>query len=173
MGLDRYTLEELKQKFRYNPENGRVYALNCGRWRNQTKEVNTKTPLGYYIFMWKLNEKVVPILAHRLAYELHTNSLLGNYIVDHDDQNKLNNKFSNLKKTDKNTNNKNLTMRKTNKSGVSGVEYRKYKSGREAWIATISVDKSRKYLGCFSDKKDAIKARKLAIVKYGFNKNHS
>ncbi len=112
-------------------------------------------------------------MAHRLAYELYHNTLLGEFIIDHDDQNKINNKINNLKKTTRNINNKNLTLRKNNRSGVSGAEYRKYKNGKEAWVTTISVNKSRKYLGCFHSKEEAIAARKLAIAKYGFNKNHS
>lgn len=51
---------------------------------------------------------------------------------------------------------------KNNTSGVSGVTWNKQ---MEKWTAEITINKKRKYLGTFSRKEDAIKARKDAEKK--------
>lgn len=53
--------------------------------------------------------------------------------------------------------------KKNNTSGFSGVSWDKERS---KWVAYIVIDKKRKKLGRFDDKKDAIKTRLLAEEKY-------
>ena len=53
-------------------------------------------------------------------------------------------------------------MSKNNTSGVTGVHWHKVK---KKWEATITEGK-KKYLGIFTNKEDAIKARKEAEIKY-------
>lgn len=55
---------------------------------------------------------------------------------------------------------------KNNKSGVTGVCLHKQKNGTYKWMAYISVNKTKKYLGDFDRKEDAIKVRKAAEEKY-------
>jgi hypothetical protein len=52
---------------------------------------------------------------------------------------------------------------KNNTSGYSGVTYRKEKN---QWIARITVNYKRIFLGYFETKEEAIKARKQAERKY-------
>lgn len=52
---------------------------------------------------------------------------------------------------------------KTNRSGQPGVHL---KGGRK-WVAEITSDGSRKFLGYFETKEEAIAARKAAEIKYG------
>ena len=61
------------------------------------------------------------------------------------------------------TNCRNQRVRKDNTSGFKGINFDKKKN---LWVARISVDKKRIYLGRFKDLSDAIKARKLAEEKY-------
>ena len=44
--------------------------------------------------------------------------------------------------------------------------------GAGKWQAQIKVKHGLKYLGIFTEKSDAIAARKAAEAKYGFHENH-
>lgn len=57
----------------------------------------------------------------------------------------------------------NQGIRKDNKSGITGVTFRK---DRNKWIARIRVNNKRIHLGNFNTKEEAIKARKDAEVVY-------
>lgn len=78
-----------------------------------------------------------------------------NRIIDHINQNTLDNRISNLRYATKQTNSMN--------SKVIGVSYRK---DTNKWSAMIVVNGKRILLGCFEDYDDAIIARKNAEEKY-------
>lgn len=59
-----------------------------------------------------------------------------------------------------------LINRRTPKSNTSGVKGVYWDKARSKWIAVIGINKKRIYLGAFSNKQDAIKARKDAEEKY-------
>lgn len=84
-------------------------------------------------------------------------------VTDHIDQNKKNNRSSNLRYATKSQNSFNGKVRKNNKSGIIGVSWcRKSKK----WKATIRVNRKKIHLGFFEDLKDAAKARFSAEEKY-------
>ena len=84
-------------------------------------------------------------------------------IVDHKNRNKKDNTVDNLRICNKSENAYNSKMRYDNKSGYTGVRYRK-DTGK--WTAEIK-NKCRKInLGCFEEKEDAINARIDAEKKY-------
>jgi hypothetical protein len=90
-------------------------------------------------------------------------------VVDHKYQVSLgvvDNRKSNLVICTKGENNKNLTLRTTNKSGHAGVTY---VESRKKWSAYITVNKIQKNLGYFNTYEDAVKAREAAEIKYNFN----
>lgn len=58
---------------------------------------------------------------------------------------------------------RNTRLRKTNKSGFKGVRWHK---ASNKWISTIGYNGKEIHLGVFSEKEDAIKARKEAENKY-------
>ena len=82
---------------------------------------------------------------------------------DHEDKNPLNNRRYNLRSATVTENNRNKSIAKNNKSGVTGVNFDKKSN---MWKAQIGINKSRIYLGLFSDKTDAIIARLKAEQKY-------
>lgn len=90
------------------------------------------------------------------------------YEPDHKDRDKLNNTIENLTQKTHSLNNHNKDKPKTNTSGVKGVGWHK---ASNKWIAQIKVNGQAIYLGLFTNKDDAIKARKDAEVKYGVNNN--
>lgn len=89
--------------------------------------------------------------------------------IDHINGDPADNRWKNLRDVSHQNNSLNQKLRKTNKSGTMGVHWCK----RDArWIAKITVNRDFKCLGYFTNKIDAIKARKEAEIKYGFHPNH-
>lgn len=91
------------------------------------------------------------------------------FLVDHQDQNGLNNSKSNLRETDKQGNARNTVKHRDNTSGHMGVSWKKDKL---KWKAYISVNRKQIHLGYFDDFDEAAKSRKAAEVEYGFHENH-
>lgn len=94
---------------------------------------------------------------HRYIMNCQDNSL----DIDHINHNTFDNRKSNLRIVTRSQNQMNTILRSNNKSGVKGV----YKNG-DKWIATIQVNKKRKYLGSYSLFDEAVKARKEAEETY-------
>ena len=84
-------------------------------------------------------------------------------IVDHKEHNLYDNRkrFLRIGTTDKNM--MNASLRKDNKSGVTGVYYHKLGN---FWVSEIWVNQQKIYLGSYIDKQDAINARREAEEKY-------
>ena len=85
------------------------------------------------------------------------------YIVDHINRNKRDNRRENLRLANKSLNAFNSKIYKNNKSGVTGVYFRK---DTKKWTAEIKVNYRKICLGCYETKEEAINARKKAEQKY-------
>lgn len=106
--------------------------------------------------------------AHRLAFAIMGENIDG-IEIDHDDGNGLNNAWSNIFKSDRNSNMQNSRKRRDNTSGTTGVTWHNVNS---TWKARIYVGGKEKCIGYFKNKDDAIKARKQAEIAYGYHENH-
>lgn len=106
--------------------------------------------------------------AHRLAW-LVTHGEFPPEQIDHIDGDGLNNRLENLRAVSDLENKRNLRKKSNNTSGVSGVRWRK---DRQKWQALITVNRKKIHLGLFSDKSEAVAARRAAEAKYGFHENH-
>lgn len=84
-------------------------------------------------------------------------------IVDHISRKPCDNRKSNLRICRQVDNCKNKSLLKRNASGMPGVWFNKT---RGKWQGEIKCDKERISLGLFTNKADAINARKLAEYKY-------
>lgn len=82
---------------------------------------------------------------------------------DHQNQNKLDNRKVNLRPCTSQENNRNIGLRKTNTSGVTGVYWF---DKNKKWISQINIDKRTKYLGSFAEKDKAIEARLYAELEH-------
>jgi len=89
------------------------------------------------------NKKAV--LLHRLIYEKHFGSIPDDKQIDHIDQDKLNNRRSNLRLCSHAENQRNQNVYKNNKLGVKGVHIKRGK-----YEAQIRFDKKLIYLGLFN-----------------------
>ena len=170
---------DLEDFFTYDPDTGIIYH-NPDRPRDDFKseggyqrwlkvyggkEAGHTSSNGYVrVFV---NGK--GLLAHRVALVMSGIVIPDGYEVDHLDGSRKNNKLNNLRVVTRAENNKNVTVRKDNKSGVTGVQWNKH---TKKWLAVIWVDKKSVYLGSFINLGDAAKARADAERKYGFHPNH-
>jgi hypothetical protein len=171
----------LKTCFSYDAETGKLY------WRNRPPEHFKKLwahtlwnsrfagleagskckPSNNWYLYCGLDGKNYRL--HRLIYfMLHpdANLLLQ---IDHINGDSLDNRRENLRLVTNQDNHKNLAMRSNNKSGVMGVGLNKA-TGK--WEVCIHVNGKKKFLGLFTDLKEAARVRKQAEVKYGFHPNH-
>ena len=83
-------------------------------------------------------------------------------IIDHINRNTLDNRKSNLRICSHSANIRNGKLRINNSTGFSGIE----KNMSNKWTARIKVNYHNLWLGSFTRKTDAIKARKEAEKKY-------
>jgi hypothetical protein len=160
-------LEELKEFFDY--KDGWLYwKKKSGR----TTRLNTKAGrIVIYSHRLKLTQDVIISFkrkkwkAHRLIYAWHGYTLRSDEVIDHIDENPLNNCIENLRAC---TNKQNLENKKscysTNKtSGHLGVRWHK---GTNKWVAYIHHNGQGYHLGVFVNIEDAIAARVAAEKKY-------
>lgn len=111
------------------------------------------------------------IQEHRLAFLFMEGELPPEDVeIDHDDGDGENNRWSNLNKSTRQGNAKNLRKRSDNISGVAGVVWDK---SREKWMAYIHIGEGvMKNLGRFTNFEDAVRVRQEAEVTYNYHKNH-
>lgn len=92
--------------------------------------VDTLNTAGYYI--GTLMRKIFRV--HRVIWQMFNGDIPEGFVIDHIDQNKSNNKLSNLRMTTIKGNSHNCKMQSNNKSGFTGV-YKGSMSGRLYWKA--------------------------------------
>lgn len=99
--------------------------------------------------------------AHRLIFLYHHGYLPE--MIDHLDQNRLNNRVDNLRECTRAQNAFNSKIRKDNTSGIKGICWSK---SNKKWMAQITVDRKYKYLGHFEDIDEAEKVIASARLRY-------
>ena len=157
---DVLTLDQLRELLDYDPESG-VF-----RWRVARR--NGSVPAGTIAGTLKvtgyirieINRQFYP--AHRLAW-FYVNGEWPSSYIDHIDNCRSNNRFSNLRLATNSQNLCNARMPRTNTSGYKGVTWSK-KSQR--WQAHIKVRSKSLHLGLFDAKEDAHAAVQSARIKY-------
>ena len=105
-------------------------------------------------------------LAHRVIWFMKT----GHWPiqVDHEDHDRRNNVWKNLRDVPSRTNQMNMGKKRTNTSGATGV--RVLPSGK--FYAYIMVHRKQISLGSYATLEEAVLARKSAEAQYGFHVNH-
>lgn len=130
---------------------------------NQWKWCAVKYKNGYYAqrTSYPLNEKQKKIIMHRLILGLTDSKILG----EHADRNTLNNQRSNLRVATKSQNAVNVSSRQNSTSKYLGVCW---KNRDRKWVAQITKDYKKKFIGYFDNEIDAaIAYNKKAIEMFG------
>lgn len=141
----------LSQYARYDPETGRFYRVDG------SEALGYINRDGYRV----ISVKGKQYLAHRLAFLLMgVNCPL---VVDHINRDRLDNRWTNLRGTNRGGNAKNAGLRKDSKSGYRGVSYRKSKA---KWRAYIQSDGKQFHLGFYDSAELAYAARQAVIEKH-------
>jgi len=157
-------LKHLKEILDYNPDTG-VFTWKitpCGFVKvGEEAGTHSKNRDGRPYKVIRINN--IRYRANRLAYYMYHGIDPLQYLVDHEDNDSLNNKISNLRLATTSQNGFNHKIYSTNTSGITGVTWAK---GKNKWLAQIRAFGKPQHLGYFTDKEDAIKARKEAEKKY-------
>lgn len=103
-----------------------------------------------------------PYFAHKLAWLWMTGEW-ASHLIDHEDNDKDNNRWRNLRRATRPQNGYN---RRTNRNSVSGVKGVTWSKSAQKWVARINVDKRPMALGTFADLADAAAAYAAAARLY-------
>lgn len=96
------------------------------------------------------------IAIHRIVWALHFP--ISEYkVIDHIDGNPWNNRIENLREVDRATNSRNMKRSTSNKSGVTGVNFKKNVDGHTYWTATWRDETARS------------RSKSFMIEKYGYD----
>jgi len=136
---------------------GRVKSFKVNKVKIMKGTVNS---LGYYRVKLSRNKKNKIFNVHVLmakAFFNHTPDGNKGLVVDHIDNNKLNNKLDNLQLI---SNRENLSKDRSGASKHTGVSW--YKA-RSKWLAGIRINGVRKHLGYFINEEEASKAYQKAL----------
>lgn len=106
--------------------------------------------------------------AHRVVWAFHK-GVWPTYNIDHINGIPNDNRIENLRDVSMQDNARNRRRVSRNTSGVTGVVWAR---AEKKWHAQIKVSGKCISLGNYSDKLDAIAARKQAEAQYGFHPNH-
>lgn len=131
-------------------------AYNSWNARYSGNSVGSLYENGY--FYVGINATVY--VAHRIIWKMITGYDPSN-LIDHIDENKTNNIFSNLREATCSENQRNCGSYKCNTSGLKGVSYHKLTG---LWQASIRANKKQNYLGLFHTPEQAYEAYKGAAI---------
>jgi len=132
------------------------------RWANKPSGCCKRGPRsngGGYIV---IDVDGVAYRAHRLAF-LFMNGRWPIGDLDHINGNRSDNRILNLREATRSQNNCNASLRRNNKSGVTGVSWVRKLS---KWTARVSLGNAPVYLGVFNTFDEAVTARKAAANKH-------
>lgn len=166
--LSELTHASLLHQMRYNPDTGEFWRINSKspRFRNRLPMLaeSVISAKGYRQLMVDKVRKPV----HILAFFYMTGRLpKAGMVVDHIDGNPLNNRWNNLREITGGENVRNQRLRKTTKSGYTGVHQRK--SGK--FMPHIRIDGKLKTFGCYNTLEEALAVRKSELEKHLSNNN--
>lgn len=153
------TQEELKQLLSYNPEDGQFTRLKTTASNAVKGSVAGHVDSRGYV---KIRINGREHSAHRLAW-LYVYGWFPAGQIDHVNRNKSDNRITNLREVTISENAQNIGLKRSNKSGYTGV---RWNIKRAKWVAHIKVDGQFRHLGCFNTLDAAADARRSAELAY-------
>lgn len=170
--------ELLRKLLRYEPETGKLFWLPrpvamfaseayCKSWntRYSGQEAFTASGAKGYLTGDIFDRKHY---AHRVIWALVTGAW-PKHQIDHENHNRADNKWLNLRDATNVQNGRNQSRAKNNTTGVTGVSFKK---ANGKYHARISVNNKRIDLGYFDSLEEAAAARARANADYNFHDNH-
>jgi HNH endonuclease len=161
-------IDELSKHISYNALTGECYRIGYRDSHGNLVACNYlikgKTKTGKYGYI-RVSISGKRYVLHKLVYFLET----GNWpeTIDHIDGNCQNNRFNNLRATDRLGNMRNLKLRTDNPTGHIGVAI---KHGK--YYAHAQRNGERLFAGYFETIEEAIDARQKMNTIYDFHENH-
>ena len=152
-------LEELRENIDYNPDTGILTWKKTPVYSIKGKTLGKDQGNGYLQARYRDSF----FLCSRLAYYIYHGIDPLEMQVDHINGNRLDNRIKNLRLATHSQNQCNSGLNKLNKSGFKGVCW--FQPTKQ-WKAYIRVQGKQHHLGYFTDKQDAIKARRIAEIKH-------
>jgi len=152
-------LDGLEKVLRYEPDTGRFFWL-VDRPRKTKAGDEAGSLVNGYI---KIGYKYKRYQAHRIAWFLHTGQDPHPMEVDHVNNDKTDNRFSNLRLATRAENLRNRLKKENLTSKYKGVYWCKK---QKKWRAQITTNKKVIKLGSFADEFEAHMAYREAAVKY-------
>tara|TARA_R110000851_G_C12908492_1_gene548974 strand:- start:75 stop:572 length:498 start_codon:yes stop_codon:yes gene_type:complete len=158
------TQEKLKSAILYDSDTGLFLWISPQANKVNVGDVAGGEQHGY------INIKIdsVPYKAHRLAW-MYVHGFFPEGSIDHINGIKSDNRICNLRGVTHQENMRNMSKRRDNKTGVTGV-YKRKDNGK--YCASIRVNTKIKHLGSFSSLEDAVLSRLDAEHEFGFHHNH-
>ncbi|MFP5513408.1 MAG: HNH endonuclease signature motif containing protein [Alphaproteobacteria bacterium] len=153
------TQERLRELLDYDPKTGVfTWAISAAKRIKVGQVAGVINDQGYVVI--KIDGRMHR--AHRLAFLYMTGAFpVGE--IDHEDRNRSNNRWGNLREATGTQNQGNTGIRSNNSSGHKGVSWSR-KNGK--WLANICVNGRTKHLGLFEDVNDAAAAYARAAEEY-------
>lgn len=179
------TPEVLRQLLRYDPETGKLFWLERGpQWfpsghhsaETRAQVWNTKFA-GREAFTCQIYGTYhigavlkITVNAQRVAYSIYHGVHIEDLReIDHINGNKSDNRIVNLREVPHAENAKNVSLYKSNKSGVPGVMW---EDSHKAWAVKINHNGKQRRIGRFKCFEKAVEARKSAEITHGYHVNH-
>ncbi len=168
-----YDLDDLKSRLNYNPNTGiftwKTREEPCGNFNTMfagkvAGGLSEGNGTGYV----RVRYRGKCIKAHRLAWAFMTGTF-PDKDIDHINGDPTDNRWCNLREVSRIDNGRNQKMYKSNTTGIVGVYFHK---GKGKWVSQIGSGRSRKSLGTYEDRFEAICARKSEEAKQGYHENH-
>lgn len=161
----------------YNPETGSMIWLkkesgrDWKRWNScrAGRECGTITPMGYRKIFFRPESGITfRIYCHRIVWFMFYGKLPDG-VIDHINQDKSDNRISNLRDVPHRINMQNQKRRSTNTSGFMGVSWNK---ACKKWHASACILGKHHYLGLFDDLDEANRVIVDFRIKNGFSELH-
>ena len=151
------TQSKLKELLSYDLDTGLFSSrINSGRHDRHKagRVVGTILATGYRV----IHIDNARYVAHRLVW-LYVYGVWPTNDLDHINQNKSDNRLSNLREATRKQNMQNVSIHKHNSSGFKGVSWM---ASRNKWRAYIFISYTQRHLGTFNTLDEAVQARALA-----------
>jgi hypothetical protein len=182
------TPEQLRQLLCYDPATGdltwkerdtaffkdgiKTAIHNCRVWNNNFSGKSA----GSYTSGTGYGEITIlrhALLIHRVVWAYYYGEWPERWEhIDHINHDRADNRICNLRLVTRQDNQRNLSIRSDNSTGVSGVRFDKRPNRSKPWIVRMRHNGKAVHVGCFATLEDATKARNAFAQSAGYHENH-